>query len=277
MISARPLTYKGNKKMKIMMRLHILYYLCLLVFILTIPKLSTDANILKIVLFLLTLAVFIFLCSYYIVLSFNKKISAVKKYSNINVGVMCGGIILTLTFGHIIYTKWNNLVLLLTIFIILFIISNFLNYKIKKIVEEQQFDLMNEAKLFYKMGQALDETPINNSISKLDYLFYAFCIAVFIAEDIYIFAGAVGVILILSIKYVRAIKSEFLKSGLITVKETNFSIAGYYFFYLFSIVWMILIQNQSTLLVGAASLLAIKIYIRRIAEKVYEEKNGISK
>ncbi|WP_139185606.1 hypothetical protein [Bacillus sp. OK048] len=263
--------------MKIMMRLHILYYLCLLVFILTIPKLSTDANILKIVLFLLTIGVFIFLCSYYIVLSFNKKIGAVKKYSNINVGIMCGGIILTLTFGHYIYTKWNSLVVLLTIFIILFIVSNFLNYKIKKIVEDQQFDLMKEVKLFYKMGQALDKTPINNAISKLDYLFYGFCIAVFIAEDIYIFAGAVGVILILSIKYVRAIKSEFLKSGLITVKETNLSIAAYFFFYLFSIVWMMFIPNLSTLLVGAASLLAIKIYIRRIAEKVYEEKNGISK
>lgn len=277
MIWARPLTYKGNKKMKIMMRLHILYYLCLLVFILSVPMLSTDANIFKIVLFLLTLGVFIFLCSFYIVLSFNKKISAVKKYSNLNVAIMCGGIILILTFGHNIYTKLNSLVLLLSIFMILFIVSNLLNYKIKKIVEDRQFDLMKEAKIFYKIGQALDETPINNAISKLDYLFYGFCIAVFIAEDIYIFAGVVGVILILSIKYIRDIKMEFLKSGLISIMETHLSIAGYYFFYLFSIVWMMFIPSISTLLVGAASLLGIKIYIRRIAEKVYEEKNAISK
>jgi hypothetical protein len=89
------------------------------------------------------------------------------------------------------------MVLLIAMFIILFIVSNLLNYKIKKIVEEQEFDLMKEVKLFYKMGQALDETPINHAISKLDYLFYGFSIAVFIAEDIYIFAGVVGVILIL--------------------------------------------------------------------------------
>lgn len=260
-----------------MLRLHILYYLSLLVFILAIPKLSTDANILKILLFLTTLAIFIFLCSYYIVLSFNKKISAVKKYSNLNVGVMCGGILLTLTFGHILYTKLNNLVLLLSIFFILFIVSNFLNYKIKKIVENCQFNLTKEAKLFYTMGQALDETPINNAISKLDYLFYGFCIAVFIAEDIYIFAGAVCFILILSTKYIRSLKSEFLKSGVITVKETNLSVAGYYFFYIFSVVWMMFFPNLSTLIVGAASLLAIKIYIRRIAEKVYEETNSISR
>jgi hypothetical protein len=263
--------------MKNMMRLHIIYYLCLLLFILNISQSSTDANILKIILFLLTIGIFIFLCTYYIVLSFNKKISGVRKFSNINVGIMCGGIILYLTFGHIIYTKMNSMILLLSLFIILFIVSNILNYKIKKIVEEQQFDLMKEVKVFYKMGQALDETPINNAISKLDYLFYGFCIAVFIAEDIYIFAGVVVVILILSIKYLGAIKSEFLKSGLISVKETNLSIGGYYFFYLFSIVWMTFIPNLSTLLVGAASLLAIKIYIRRIAEKVYEEKNSLVK
>lgn len=260
--------------MKIMMRLHIIYYLCLLLFILNIPQHSTDANIFKVVLFLLTLGVFIFLCTYYIVLSFNKKISAVRKYSNINVGTMCCGIILYLSFGHIIYTKWNNLILLITIFIILFIVSNFLNYKIKKTVEVHKFDLVKEVKKFYRMGQALDETPINNAITKLDYLFYAFCIAVFIYEDIYIFAGVVGVILIVSIKYLRALKAEFLKSGLITVNETYLSIVSYYFFYLLSIIWTIYIPNLSTLLVGASSLLFIKIYIRRIAEKVYEEKIG---
>lgn len=102
----------------------------------------------------------------------------------------------------------------------------------------------------------------------------AFCIAVFIAEDIYIFTGVVGIILILSVKYLRALKFEFLKSGLISVKETYLSIGSYYFFYLLSIIWTIFIPNLSTLLVGAASLLAIKIYIRRIAEKVYEEKMG---
>lgn len=141
-------------------------------------------------------------------------------------------------------------------------------------MEELQFDLMKEVKLFYKMGQALDETPINNAVSRLDYMFYVFCIAVFIAEDIFIFVGVVGVILVLSTKYLRALKTEFSKSGFISVRETNLSLGGYYFFYLLSIIWTIFIPNLSTLLVGALSLLGIKIYIRRIAEKVYEEKSG---
>lgn len=263
--------------MKIMMRLHIIYYLCLLLFILNIPQHSTDANIFKIILFLLTIGLFIFLCTYYIVLSFNKKITGARKFSNLNVGIMCGGMILYLTFGHIIYTKMNSMELLLTFFVLLFIVSNILTFKIKKIVEELEIDFMDEVKLFYKMGQALDETPINHVITRLDYLFYGFSIAVFIAEDIYIFAGVVGVILILSIKYLRTIKSEFLKSGLLTVMETRVSIGCYYFFYLFSIVWRMFIPNLSTLLVGAASLLVIKIYIRRIAEKIYEEKNNTYK
>jgi hypothetical protein len=263
--------------MKIMMRLHILYYLCLLLFILNIPQLSTDANIFKIILFLLTIGVFIFLCTYYIVLSFNRKISGVRKFSNLNVGIMCGAIILYLTFGHNIYMTMNSLAGLLTLFILLFIVSNILTYKIKKIMEEHEINFMEEVKLFYKMGQALDETPINHAITRLDYLFYGFSIAVFIAEDIYIFAGVVGVILILSIKYLGAIKLEFLKSGLLTVMETRLSIGWYYFFYLISIVWMMFIPNLSTLLVGAASLLVIKVYIRRIAEKVFDEKNNTYK
>jgi hypothetical protein len=260
--------------MKLLLRLHISYYLCQLLFILAIPHQSTDANIFKLILFLLTIGIFIFLCTFYIVLSFNKKIRAVRKYSNINVGIMCCGIILFLTFGHVIYTKWNIMLLPISLFIILFVASNLLNYKINKVVEELQFDLIKEVKLFYKMGQVLDETPINNAVSRLDYMFYAFCIAVFIAEDIFIFVGVVGVILILSTKYLRALKTEFLKSGLISVRETNLSLGGYYFFYLLSIIWTIFIPNLSTLLVGALSLLGIKIYIRRIAEKVYEEKSG---
>ncbi|MFP7300361.1 hypothetical protein [Neobacillus niacini] len=258
--------------MKLLMRLHIVYYLCLLLFILAIPHRTTDANIFKIILFIATIGLFIFLCTFYIVLSFNKRIRAVRIYSNMNAGIMCCGIILFLTFGHMIHIKWNTIILHIALFNILFVLSNVLNYKIKEILENHQFDLMKEVKLFYKMGQALDETPINQAISRLDYMFYAFCIAVFIAEDLFIFIGVVGVILILSIKYIRAINVEFLKSGIITERETNLSIGSYYVFYLLSIIWTIFIPNLSALLIGALSLLGIKIYIRRIAEKVYEEK-----
>ncbi|MED1442716.1 hypothetical protein P4U24_13110 [Aeribacillus composti] len=72
-------------------------------------------------------------------------------------------------------------------------------------------------------------------------------------------------------------KKEFLKSWLISVKETYLSIVAYYFFYLISIVWAFFIPNLAILLFGAASLLAIKIYTRRVADKVYEEQNGSNK
>jgi hypothetical protein len=263
--------------MKLMMNLHFVYYVCLVAFILTIPHISTDANIFKLILFLLTLGVFILLCTFYIVLSFNKKFRAVRKYSYINVGCMCLGIVAFLTLGHVAYARTNSIAFLMAIFIVLFIASSVSNFKIKNILEDVQFDLIKEVKLFYNMGLALEKTPLYHAVTKLDYMFAAFCIAVFIAGNIYIFAGVVGIILILSIKYVRHIKKEFLKSGLISVKETYLSIVAYYFFYLISIVWAFFIPNLSILLVGAASLLAIKIYTRRNADKVYEEQNGSNK
>lgn len=163
------------------------------------------------------------------------------------------------------------------IFILLFIASNLLNLKIKKVIEDIQFNFWEEAKLFYKMGQAIEKTPLWNASNKLDYLLYAFAATiVLINESIYIFAGVVGIILILSTKYLNLIKIEFLKSELISVKETYFSLASYYFCYLFSIIWAMFFPNLSILLVGGAGLLAIKIYIRRIAEKVYAEKKGCS-
>ncbi|MDR9793564.1 hypothetical protein NSQ61_17440 [Aeribacillus sp. FSL K6-1121] len=86
----------------------------------------------------------------------------------------------------------------------------------------------------------MEKTPLYHAVTKLDYMFAAFCIVVFIAGNICIFAGVVGIILILSIKYVQHIKKEFLKSGFISVKETYLSIVAYYFFYLISIVWAFL-------------------------------------
>jgi hypothetical protein len=260
--------------MKWMMRLHITFYLVLLAFILAIPQKSMDGNILKLALFLCTIGIFILLTTYYVVLSFNKKIEAVKKYAYFNVGLMCFDIIVFLTLGHLIYTKMTGIGVLLSIFLALFLVSNILNFRIQKIIADQKFDFMKEVKLFYKMGRALDETPLNNAISKLDYLFYGYSAAVFVSENIYFFAAVVGIILILSIKYLRAIRGEFLKSRLITKNETYLSIISYYFFYLLSIIWMFFIPNISTLLVGAVSILPIKIYIRRIAEKVYEEKEA---
>lgn len=149
---------------------------------------------------------------------------------------MCFGIVAFLTLGHVAYARTDSIAFLMAIFIVLFIASSVLNFKIKNILEDVQFDLIKEVKLFYNMGLALEKTPLYHAVTKLDYMFAAFCIAVFIAGNIYIFAGVVGIILILSIKYVQHIKKEFLKSGLISVKETYLSIVAYYFFYLISIV-----------------------------------------
>jgi hypothetical protein len=261
--------------MKIMMSLHLIYYFVLLAFMLFIPQ-GEDANVSKIVMFLLILGAFIFLCTFYIVLSFNKKIKAIKKYYYLNIALMCSGIILYLTFGHMIYKQMNSLVVLIVVFILLFIASNLLNYKILQITKNLQFDFMKEVKLFYKMGQALEETPIINAISKLDNLFIAFAVLGAISQSIYFFTAIVAIILIVSHKYLRILKVEFLKSQLISEKESNLSMTSYYFFYLLSIFWAYYIPNLSVILVGGASIILLKLNVHKIAEKVYEEKNHIS-
>lgn len=79
--------------MKILLRLHLVFYISLLAFMLTIPYNSMDANIFKMILFLVTLSVFILILTCYIVLSFNKEIKAIKKYIYANIVMMIIGII----------------------------------------------------------------------------------------------------------------------------------------------------------------------------------------
>ncbi|MEN1937426.1 hypothetical protein AAIE21_18025 [Paenibacillus sp. 102] len=119
---------------------------------------------------------------------------------------------------------------------------------------------------------SIEETQLMNTITKLDYFFYGYCIAVFIADDIYIFSAIVSLILLLSIKPLNIIKSEFLNSEFISTKETYFSFINYYFFYVISIVWFMFFPNLSALLIGSISLLTINIYIHRIAKKFMMKK-----
>ncbi len=262
--------------MKLMIGLNLSYYLCLLVYIMSIPQDSFDSYILKLILFILCLGTFVLLIYSYIIISFNKKIKSIKHFFNLTLSLMCIGTVLLLILGPEIYKKTNSIVMLMGICIVLLIASNVLFFKIQKITEIFKLDFIQETKIIYKMGKAIDKTPLNNAITKLDYLFLAYCIAYFNVGNIYIFVCIIGIILILSTKYLKIIKTDFLNSGLISVKETYLSLISYYFCYIFSIIYAIFIQNVSVLLVGGASLLAIKIFIRRIAEKLYEEKNSIS-
>ena len=258
--------------MKLLMRLHIAYHISLLLFILLIPSHSTDANIGKVFLFLTTVAGLIFLVTFYVVISFNKTIQAARKYSYGNVALMVAEVIFFLTLGHTLYNNGVSTWMFVFIFISIFILSQLLNFKIMSITSKSSFELMEEVKLFMQVGKAIEETPLSGAISKLDYLFYAFCIAVFIAEDIFIFAGAVIVILLLSMKSIKVIKQEFTSHELISTNETRFAILAYYGFYLAAILWTMMMPNLSVLLIGSLSILPIKIFVRRIAEKVYEEQ-----
>ncbi|WP_226646268.1 hypothetical protein [Mesobacillus subterraneus] len=258
--------------MKLLKRLHIAYHISLLLFILLIPSQSTDANIGKVILFLTTIVGLIFLVTFYVVISFNKSLQAAKKYSYGNVALMAAEVILFLTLGHTLYEHGFSIRTFVFIFIGLFILSQLLNFKIMSITAKSSFKLMEEVKLFMKVGKAIEETPLSGAISKLDYLFYAFCMAVFIAEDIYIFTGAVIVILLLSRKSLKIIKQEFTSHELISANEIRFAILAYHGFYLAAILWTMMMPNLSAILIGSLSILPIKIYIRRIAEKVYEEK-----
>ncbi|AYV69541.1 hypothetical protein C2I06_23390 [Niallia circulans] len=93
--------------MKILLRLHLVFYISLFAFMLAIPYNSMDANIFKMILFLVTLSVFILILTCYIVLSFNKEIKAIKKYIYANIVMMIIGIIgfLTTAFLKNLYTK----------------------------------------------------------------------------------------------------------------------------------------------------------------------------
>lgn len=259
--------------MKLLMRLHIVYHISLLLFILLIPSHSTDANIGKVILFLATIAGLIFLATFYVVISFNKTILAAKKYSYGNVALMVAEVIFFLTLGHTLYDHGISIRIFVFIFIGSFILSQLLNFKIVNIAEKTSFKLMEEVKLFMQVGKAIEETPLSGAISKLDYLLYAFCIAVFIAEDIYIFAGAVIVILLLSMKSLKIIKQEFTSHELISAAEMRFAILAYHGCYLAALLWAVMMPNLSVLLIGSLSILPLKIYVRRIAEKLYEEKN----
>ncbi|WP_445487615.1 hypothetical protein [Niallia sp. 03133] len=262
--------------MKLTSILHLLYYICLIAFICFIPQASIHANIFKIVLFLLTIGIFILLCTFYIVISFNRKYAEIKKYANSNVVCMVIGIVSFLTFGHMIYRKTNSFVILAVIFGVLFVGSHLLQFKITNNLANNQFDLMEEVKLFSKMGHSLDKTPLMNASSKMDIFFFGYAVAVGVADNLYVFASIVGIILILSMKHLKVVMQEFFNSGLISAKETYFSLFSYYFCYLISIVWFIFFPNLSTLLIGGSSLITIKIFIKRIAIKVYDEKNNFS-
>ncbi|WP_167832229.1 hypothetical protein [Mesobacillus selenatarsenatis] len=258
--------------MNLLMRFHIVYHISLLLFILLIPSHSTDANIGKVILFLTTITGLIFLVTFYVVISFNKTIQAAKKYSYGNVALMAAEVIIFLTLGHTLYDQGLSILIFVFIFISFFILSQLLNFRIMSITAKSSFELMEEVKLFMHVGKAIEETPLSGAISKLDYLFYAFCMAVFIAEDIYIFAGAVIVILILSMKSLKIIKQEFSSHELISANEMRFAILAYHGCYIAAIFWTMMMPNLSVLLIGSLSILPLKIYVRRIAEKVYEEK-----
>lgn len=260
--------------LKQLMRLHIAYHISLLLFILLIPSHSTDTNIGKLILFLTTIAGLIFLVTFYVVLSFNKTIQAARKYSYGNVALMVAEVIFFLALGHTLYDYGVSTWVFVFIFISIFILSQLLNFKIMSITAKTSFELMEEVKLFMQVGKAIEETPLGGAISKLDYLFYAFCIAVFIAEDIFIFAGVVIVIQLLSMKSIKVIKREFTSHELISTNETRFAILSYHGCYLAATLWAMMMPNLSVLLIGSLSILPIKIYVRRIAEKVYEEKKG---
>lgn len=260
--------------MKLLVKLHLVFYISLFAFMLAIPYNSMNANIIKIILFLVTLGVFILALTVYIVLSFNKEIKAVKRYTYANTVMMIIGIISFLTLGHVYYSRIQNSIFMVFIFGVLFIISHLLNFKMKQIVDYYNIDVISEVKLFYKMGKVLEDKPISNAATKLDRISYVFCMIVFIAENMVIYICAIGIILLLSIKYLNILRNEFLISNLVSKAETYFSIVAYVLCYLLSILWHYYFQNISTVIVGPLGLLFLKIYIRRIAVKIYEETNS---
>jgi hypothetical protein len=267
--------------MKILKTLNILYYACILAFIYLIPNVSEDAKIIKLILFLLTIGIFVLSASFYSMISFNKIYLGIKKYLYTNIGMMLIGIFATLSFGHPVYKMTDNLLILNGLFLVTFLSSLFSQNKINTILAKNHFDLMKEISMFFKMGHALEATALWKPLGKIDNYLLVYAVAVGIATEaidyrLHIAVAVAGTILILAIRYLKIIKTEFLQSGLITSKETNLSIIVFYLSYFLSIVWMYFFPNLSVVLIASVSMLGIKLYAHRIAINVYNEKNGLS-
>ena len=261
--------------MNLLFKIHIFYYTCLFLFVYLIPNPTKDSDIFKFILLFLSLGLMYVVALFYGLLAFDKKYLSEKRFSYFILGAIFIELNLFLSLGHLVYAKFENIYILYTILAILFIITTSILLKIRGSLKKKDFQPWKEAKLLVKFGDTLENTPIMNAITKIDRMFIAFCISVGMAGKFYIFATVVVIILIFSINYLRILKNEFLKSGLITIKETYFAIIFYYFCYILSIVWGYYIPNFSIIMIGGAGILFIKLYIHRIALKVYEEKNDL--
>ncbi|MCR8850454.1 hypothetical protein NQ095_18715 [Rossellomorea sp. SC111] len=255
--------------MKILSKLHIVFYISLLVYICLIPNHSTDSNLVKVLFTLTSLGLFIGITAVLSVVTFNKAFSTEKKYAYAIVFLLLLNVVLYLPLGHSLYEKTDSLVLLISMMVAFFIITNILMYKMKDSLLKKDFDYSGELRQFLRMGDSLKGTPLMKVVNRLDYFFYAYCIAVFIAEDLFLFTAVVMIILLLSVKPLKELTNEFSKSDLISKKETVFAVSAYYGCYAISIIWFWFFPNLSALLIGSVSLLTIKNYIHRVAKENY--------
>ncbi len=165
--------------MKILTKLHIVFYISLLIYICLIPNNSTDSNIVKVLFTLIILALFIGMTAMLSVVTFNKEFSTEKRYAYAIVFLLLLNVVIYLPLGHSVYEVTSSLLLLICIMAALFILTNILVYKLKDSLLRKGFDYSGELKQFLKMGDSLKGTPLMKMVNRLDYFFYGYCIAVF--------------------------------------------------------------------------------------------------
>jgi hypothetical protein len=259
--------------MKILTKLHIGFYISLLIYICLIPSQSTDSNIAKVIFTLIILGLFIGITAMLSVVTFNKEFLNEKRLAYAIVFLLLLNVVIYLPLGHAFYEKISSLYVLIGIMAAVFISTNILVYKMNDSLLRKGFDYSGELRQFLKMGDSLKGTPLLKTVNKLDYFFYAYCIAVFIAEDLFFFSAVVIIILILSIKPLKELTMEFHRSDLISKRESLFAVTAYYGCYALAILWFSLFPNLSALLVGSVSLLTIKNYIHRMAKENYRHSS----
>lgn len=264
--------------MRILTKLNMSYYVILLALICTIPYNSTNVSIFRFVLFFLILGVLFFIIIFYGLLSFNKKYTEIKKYLYLDAACLGFGFISFVTFSHALYLK--SVLVLPIMYLLLFLISIQLQSKIRKILSANNYSIMKEVNLFFNMSNEFEGKPLMEALKKIDRLLLLYCAAIGISlgfsGNIYILLAVVIIVLFQSIKPLNVIKTECLNSKLVSIKETYFFQIFYYFCYTLSFVIFYFFPNMTVLFIGATSQLFIKIYVNRLALKIYDDKNNFS-
>lgn len=261
--------------MTILYVLQALLYGLAAIFIRNLPSVgSLGGSILNSVIFIAVLLVFILMCALYAIIIFEEKYKDVKVHIYLNILTMVISIGSFFTVGKRLYNISGNFLIILPIFLALIILSFSLQKKINAFLTSANFNLIKEISKFLDFGTQMADTQFGTAMGKLD----TYCIIfggispLLVSFSIYVYAVSVIIFLLISTKWIGIIRTELLRSPVISKKQVYHSVVSYYSFYLLSIVWGGYFPNVSIILINGLSMLLIKVMIHRMAKQIYYSK-----